>query len=172
MYPWSSYPEYLKAPGEHPEWLRIDRLLGKHGVTRDNVQGQSDFSRRVEQRRTNEDADGVYAGIRRGWRLGAEDFIDRLKDHMEVAVRDRHDASQVREAMQTQAMRMIEAEPAANGLTLQDLETLPKGAAIKVRIARSIRKETTLTLKETASLLHAGNWRSPSQHALTPNVSI
>jgi|GEM_PF-2405723 len=59
---------------------------------------------------------------------------------------------------------MIEAHLAANGLTQQDLQALPKGACIKVGIARKFRNETTLTLKETASLLHAGNWR------LLPNV--
>ena len=33
-YSWSSYPDYLKAPRERPEWLRTDRLLGEHGITR------------------------------------------------------------------------------------------------------------------------------------------
>ncbi len=26
--PWSSWPEYLKPPGQRPAWLRMDRLLG------------------------------------------------------------------------------------------------------------------------------------------------
>jgi len=170
-YAWSSYPDYLKAPRERPEWLRTDRLLGEHGITRDNPQGRREFSRRMEQRRTNEDGDGVYSGIRRGWRLGAEDFMDRLRDKIEVAERDRHEASQVRETMRSRARRMIEEELAITGLKVEDLASLPKGAPIKVRIARKLRKETTLTLKEVASLLHGGNWRSLA-NALSKNVSI
>jgi hypothetical protein len=65
---------------------------------------------------------------------------------------------------------MMEEELSLNGLSYEDLATLPKGAAIKVRIARRIRKETTLTLKETAALLLAGNWRSLA-NALSGNVS-
>jgi hypothetical protein len=30
-YPWSSWPEYLRAPGKRPVWLRVDRVLGKAG---------------------------------------------------------------------------------------------------------------------------------------------
>src|SRR5258706_9575387 len=26
---WSSYPEYLKTPGQRPAWLRVDRVLGE-----------------------------------------------------------------------------------------------------------------------------------------------
>ena len=169
-YAWSSYPDYLKAPRERPKWLRTDRLLGEHGITRDNPQGRREFSRRMEQRRANEDADGVYSGIRRGW-LGAEDFMDRLRDKIKVAERNRHEASQVRETMRSRAMRMIEEELAITGLKVEDLTSLPKGAPIKVRIARKLRKETTLTLKEVASLLHGGNWRSLA-NALSKNVSI
>lgn len=34
--------------------------------------------------------------IRRGWRLGAEDFLDRLKDRMSGVAADRHEPEQVR----------------------------------------------------------------------------
>ncbi|MFN2509805.1 MAG: transposase, partial [Chthoniobacterales bacterium] len=35
-YNWSSYPMYLARPSERPPWLRTDRLLGEHGVSRDD----------------------------------------------------------------------------------------------------------------------------------------
>jgi len=37
----SSYPEYLNKVRNRPEWLRIDRLFGEHGVTSDSAQGIS-----------------------------------------------------------------------------------------------------------------------------------
>jgi REP element-mobilizing transposase RayT len=31
-YPWSSSPLYLAAQKHRPSWLRVDRLLGEHGI--------------------------------------------------------------------------------------------------------------------------------------------
>ncbi len=31
-YRWSSWPEYLKAPGKRCPWWRVDRLLGEHRI--------------------------------------------------------------------------------------------------------------------------------------------
>ncbi len=72
-YPWSSYPAYLQR-AERPAWLRVDRLLGEHGIPRDDAQGRSEFSRRVEARRSEAGDDASWASIRQGWRFGAEDF--------------------------------------------------------------------------------------------------
>jgi len=33
-YRWSSWPEYLKSPGQRPAWLRVDRLLGEYRIPR------------------------------------------------------------------------------------------------------------------------------------------
>ena len=35
-YPWSSFGGYLAAPAHRPEWLRVDRLLGEHGIQQDD----------------------------------------------------------------------------------------------------------------------------------------
>src|SRR5512147_3004543 len=34
-YPWSSFCLYLAAPEHRPAWLRVDRLLGEHGIQAD-----------------------------------------------------------------------------------------------------------------------------------------
>jgi len=39
-YRWSSWPEYLKRPGQRPGWLRVDRLLGEWRVAADNAAAQ------------------------------------------------------------------------------------------------------------------------------------
>ena len=36
-YPWSSFGFYLAAPAHRPAWLRVDRVLGEHGIARDDV---------------------------------------------------------------------------------------------------------------------------------------
>jgi REP element-mobilizing transposase RayT len=41
-YAWSSYPAYLQ-PRLRSEWLRVDRLLGEHGLQRDAPQAGASF---------------------------------------------------------------------------------------------------------------------------------
>src|SRR5438477_13001567 len=39
-FPWSSFPEYLKNPGRRQPWLRVERLLGEHGIANDSAAGR------------------------------------------------------------------------------------------------------------------------------------
>src|SRR5438093_883099 len=66
---WSSYPEYLKAPGRRLPWLRVERLLGEHGIARDSAAGRREFERRMELRRSQEDGQ-EFKPLLRGWCLG------------------------------------------------------------------------------------------------------
>src|SRR5947207_3318227 len=52
---WSSYPDYLKPKGSRLRWLRVDRLLGEHGIARDSHAGCTEFENRMELRRKTED---------------------------------------------------------------------------------------------------------------------
>ncbi len=159
-FPWSSYPAYLSAPRKRPPWLRVDRLLGEHGIQRDDARGRREFSRRMEEQRIEGDENDLHPRIRRGWQLGAEDFIDRLRDRMAPAVPDRHEPAQVRESMMSRAQAIIAGELARARIDRSELANLPKGAPIKILLARQLRQSTTLTLKDIAKLLHAGTWRS------------
>jgi REP element-mobilizing transposase RayT len=169
-YPWSSYIDYLNQPMKRPVWLRTDRLLGEHGILSDDAAGRREFSRRMELRQLEGEDTNAHKKIRRGWKLGAEDFLDRLQDQLQGATRDRHEATQVRESMQIQAQRIIEEELAKEGLSREELPLLRKGAGVKIQLARKLRQSTTLTLKEVSQLLHAGNWRSLA-NALSKNMS-
>src|SRR5690606_3208423 len=65
-YRWSSWPEYLKAPGKRWVWLRAERLLGEYCIPKDSAAGRRELERAVEERRVAE-AGADYKAIRRGW---------------------------------------------------------------------------------------------------------
>jgi hypothetical protein len=67
---WSSYAQYLGTKRQRPVWLRTDRLLGEHGIEKEDARGQREFARRMEGRRRLEVPEEVLGALRRGWRIG------------------------------------------------------------------------------------------------------
>ena len=53
-YPWSSFGFYLTEAKHRPKWLRVERLLGEHGIGKDTASGRLEFERRMEGRRSGE----------------------------------------------------------------------------------------------------------------------
>jgi putative transposase len=157
-YPWSSYPLYLKSPRKRPPWLRVDRLLGEHGFRNDRSAGRQEFSRRMEARRADEDKE-VGQIVRRGWRFGAEDFLDRLEDRLHKPLSENHDGPERRETCQARAGKLIDEELRMAKKKPEDLPGLPKGHALKVKIAGRLHRETPVTLRWIAEELHMGTWR-------------
>src|SRR5439155_25800437 len=49
-YPWSSLAYYLAAPEHRPKWMRVDRLLGEHGIADDTAAGREQVERQMEAR--------------------------------------------------------------------------------------------------------------------------
>lgn len=47
-YPWSSFGYYLCAPEHRPGRIRVDRLLGEHGLQQDSVAARQEFERRTD----------------------------------------------------------------------------------------------------------------------------
>ncbi len=169
---WSSYPSYLATSGKRIPWLRVDRLLGEHGIQSDDARGRREFSRRMEDRRLDPVHTDADSKIRRGWWLGGEDFLDRLRDRMTPAVRDRQEPEAVRQSMTGRATQILHERLLLAGVDEKELSDLPKGLPLKIEIARELRRATTLTLKDVAALLHAGNWRTLANALSKPNVSI
>src|SRR5205809_1120723 len=64
-YPWSSFAYYLAAPEHRPRWVRVDRLLGEHGIAQDTVAGRQEFEARMEARRAEDDQEALRI-FRRG----------------------------------------------------------------------------------------------------------
>ena len=49
-YVWSSWPQYLKNPGQRPGWLRVDRLLGEMNIPKDSPAGRRELERLADKR--------------------------------------------------------------------------------------------------------------------------
>lgn len=157
-YRWSSYPLYLENPKKRPAWLRVDRLFGEHGIGKDTAAGRREFSRRIEGRRSEEDEE-IRQTLRRGWRLGAEDFLDRLEDRLGGDITENHRAVERRETLEIRAGRLVDEELARIKRTRADLEAMRKGDPLKIRIATRLHRETPMTLRWIAEELHMGTWR-------------
>ena len=163
-YVWSSYPAYLSSPAKRPVWLQTDRLLGAHGVGAADRRARLEFARRMETARQGaNDPPASDALMRRGWRLGGEDFLARLLDRIEGKPTENHHARERRETAQAKADRIVAEMLEAIGWSEADLTGRPKCAPEKIRIAERLRQETDLTLKRVAHRLGMGSWTNVSK---------
>ena len=154
---WSSWPEYLTPPEQRPRWLRVDRLLGELGIPEDSVAGRAQLEQYLETRRAQED-DDEFKAIPRGWCLGGETFRKELLESISAGAGEPHRADARRETMEEKARRILREELTALGWDGAALAQRPKGDARKVRIARRVQAETSVTLKWIAEHLHMGTW--------------
>ena len=150
---WSSYPQYLQGRSARPSWLRVDRLLGEHGIPKDSPAGREQFERRMELRRAAEDGE-EFRALQRGWCLGGEEFRKELLAQMSAG--PEHYGQEIREAGEEKARRVIEGELRKLGWRSGDLEARRKGDPEKVRLALRLRGETTMTLGWIAQALQMG----------------
>ncbi|MDB6125158.1 MAG: hypothetical protein JWQ71_4151 [Pedosphaera sp.] len=155
---WSSYPDYLKPKKKRPAWLRTDRLLGEHGISKDSSAGLREFALRVEARRHEEGSLEQYKKIRRGWCLGEPGFRKELLEQMHGQLGEHHDGPEKLESAEEKAEGIITQELKKLRWKEGDLERRRKGDPQKVRMAARLRKETTVTLKWIAQRLHMGAW--------------
>jgi len=155
-YPWSSFAFYLAAPEHRPRWVRVDRLLGGHGIEEDTPAGRQDFERRMEARRLEETDPAALEVFRRGWCLGSEKFREQMLESMEGKLGQHHSGELRRQSAQAKAERVIGEELSRLGWTETALAARPKRDPLKLSIAARLRKETTLSLKAIASRVHLG----------------
>jgi putative transposase len=159
-YPWSSFGWYLAAKAHRPEWLRVDRLLGEHGIMEDTSRGRQQFERRMEARRAEKGDGSEWKGIRRGWCLGGPDFKARLLEQMEGKLGEHHAGELKRESAEARGERILAEELRRLGWNEARLEQGLKSDPVKLAIAARLRRETTLPLKWIAGRLHLGSWKS------------
>ena len=155
-YVWSSYGEYLKPLAQRAGWLRVDRLLGERHIPKDSKAGRREFARQMEERRGQE-TQADYKQIRRGWCVGDEEFRKELLAGSKPAGASHYGAER-REQDEEKARRIVEERLKKLGWTENELAEHGKGNKEKVKIARLLRQETTMSLKWIAQRLHMGSW--------------
>src|SRR2546428_11798383 len=94
--------------------------------------------------------------MRGSWIVGAEDFVERLVEKARVAIKPSHRGREREETEEAIAERLIAAELHAASARESELAVRRKGDALKVTIARRLRRETTWTLAQIACRLHMG----------------
>jgi len=152
---WSSWPEYLKPPSKRPKWIRVDRLMGEHGIPKDSAAGRRELELRMEAGREAEDTRS-YKPIRRGWCLGEKAFRKELLEQMSQRIGLNHAGAEVRESEEHHAEAMVRRELARRRWDEGELGRRPKGDLAKARIAERLRRETTMTMRWIAKRLEMG----------------
>ena len=161
-YPWSSFGYYLAESKHRPNWLRVDRLLGGHGIGKDTAAGREEFERRMETRRREEGDPTEWKGVRRGWCLGSEPFKKALLERLRGKLGEHHSGALRRESDAARAEAIIEEELKRIGWKQMELSRRPKSDAVKMALAARLRRETTLTVGDIAQRLHMGSRKSIS----------
>jgi len=152
-YRWSSFPAY-RRPNLRAKWLRVDRLLGEHGLIEDTVKNRREFERIMEQARL-EPQDPML--VRRRWKIGAEDFRDWLAGKLARRGREGERAEERSETDAALAERLVREALDAVCWREIDLATQPKGHQLKVAIARQLRVNTPMTRQWIADRLRMGS---------------
>ena len=155
-YPWSSFGAYLAAPEHRPGWVRVDRLLGEHGIQEDTPAGRQRFEEWMERRRTEETDPEALKTLRRGWCLGGEGFRREMLLRMSGSLAEHHSGQLHRQAADARAERILAEELSRRGWQETDLDQRRKNDPDKLEIAARLRRETTLSVKDIAARVRLG----------------
>jgi hypothetical protein len=157
-YPWSSLGAYIAAREHRPSWIRVDRLLGEHGLQEDAARQQ--FEQRMEVRRSEETEPGALQSLRRGWYVGSESFKREMLQRMEGSLGGHHSGELHCQAADAKAERIIAEALQGYGWGEEELLARRKNDPAKLEIAARLRRETTLSIKAIAARVHLGTSKS------------
>jgi hypothetical protein len=115
-------------------------------------------------RRRKEAKPEEWSKLRRGWCYGDEQFRKELLASVHQRQGPSHYAQQKREAAEARAKHLVEEELKGLGWKRAELVRRPKGDKEKIRIARRLRAETTVSLKWVAACLVMGAWTNVANH--------
>ena len=159
-YPWSSLVWYMAAREHRPGWMRVDRLLGEHGIGRDTAAGRRQFENRMEARRLEEEDDESLKPVRRGWCLGSREFREQMLEKAGQEIRPSHSGELRQESAALKAGRIVREELRRLGWQESELERRRKNDPDKLAMAARLRRETILPIKSIAALVRLGTSKS------------
>jgi hypothetical protein len=112
----------------------------------------------MEKIRQEESAEAEYGEIRRGWHFGGDEFVAQILDQIEGTCGENQTWREQAESMEQQAKRMVSEGLRQAGWDETRLQSERKGHPMKVKLARKLRRETTMTLQWIAENLCMGTW--------------
>ena len=111
----------------------------------------------MEARRPEREVPTKWTVFRRGWRLGAEDFAQRLSERLGRRGQRHEQARERRETDEHRAERLVKEWMSAHPWSAAELKKRPKGDAGKVEMARLLRRHTPISRQWIAKRLHIGS---------------
>ena len=164
-YRWSSYPLYLRGPGQRPGWLVTERVMGNLGLRPEDWPGYEAYLEGrvlelgIEQGRQNLAEE--WKAIRRGWYLGGAQFRARMIKQMDGplhgARRASHSGDAKREHGETQAECLLQLGLPLVGVDDNELTAMPKGVREKRVLAWWLCQHTTVARRWVAERLKMGD---------------
>jgi hypothetical protein len=124
---------------------------------KDSAAGRAEFERQMERRR-REELGPEFRPVERGWCLGSEAFRSELLAAAGERVGRSHYGAERQEIGEARAQRLVRDGLLALGWTEKELSECAKGDQRKVKLARRLRAETTMTLRWIADRLRMGSW--------------
>jgi len=97
-----------------------------------------------------------WKAVRRGWCLGSQEFRQALLEQMQGRSGPHHGGEERRETEEAWAKQLLAEELKRRRWTLAELARRRKGDAQKLKLARRLRQETTMTLHWIAQRLNMG----------------
>ena len=142
--------------GFMPRTMRVDRLLGEHGIGQDSAAGRQEFERQMERGRLEALDEEALKPLRRGWYLGCEQFKEQMLELMEGKLGESHSGELHRETAEQRANRIIAEELARRGWQESEWATRRRSDPGKLASAARLRSETTLPIKWIAARVQIG----------------
>ena len=133
------------------------------GIPVDSVAGREQFSRGVEARRLSEQAQTLGELPPCSWCLGSEQFRQELLDQMTSLSEPHYAGTEWQQTAEKKATGILDQELRRRGWNLEELKRRRKGDLEKIKIARHLRTETTMTLAWIAQKLQMGTAGSLGQ---------
>lgn len=163
-YRWSSYPWYLK-PGGGPVWLERERVMGALRLKPEDRRGYESYleGRVLElgMKAGCMELEGQWKALRRGWYVGGDGFVGKLRKPLEKLTRG------LRRESHSGAAKREHGEQAAELLLAQGLAALgwgkglplrPKISAEKAALAEWLQERTTVSLRWLSERLAMGHY--------------
>ena len=129
--------------------------MGEMGIPKDSTDGRRRFEEVMEEQRGQEQSE-EWQPIRRGC-LGQEQFRKELLEQVHEMAGAHHYGEEIGQSAEEKACRIIAEELVNLGWEEADLGQRRKGDLGKVRIARRLRRETTVSKRWIAQQLSMGS---------------